>query len=85
MIALLFDLPRRKRRFRAHVIDAGPEAIKFACHRCGYESDWLVNEFTVSEAKRGIECPVCNRDEEGVDGPVKPGHYGNTLGGRTGA
>jgi len=79
--ALLFDLPPRRRKFRAHVIDAGADAIKFRCFRCAYESEWLQNNYTISEAKRGIECPNCNRDKEGVAGLVKPGNQGNTLDG----
>jgi DNA-directed RNA polymerase subunit RPC12/RpoP len=85
MSGMLFDFPPRKRRFRAHMIDGGAEAIKFGCHRCGYESEWLVNTYTISEAKRGIECPGCNAEKECVDFPVKPGHDGNTLAGGSGA
>jgi len=53
--------PKRKApRVMAHVADAGAEAIRFECDRCGWDSDWLVNNFTPSEAKRGIPCEMCN-------------------------
>lgn len=44
----------------AHVADAGAEAIIFECGLCGWSSGWLVNDMTVSEAKRGIACERCN-------------------------
>lgn len=62
----LFDTPLRPRqapRKLMHVVDAGEasglQVCRFECHRCGYESDWLVVK-GVTEAKRGLPCPKCN-------------------------
>ncbi|PTW61401.1 hypothetical protein C8N35_102110 [Breoghania corrubedonensis] len=63
----LFGKPARgKRRWRAHVIDAGinpcigPQHIaKFSCQRCQWASDWEAFE-TIGAIKRGIPCPKCN-------------------------
>lgn len=56
--------PRAKPRVLMHVSDAGngsegkPICV-MRCSKCGAETDWL--EFdTVTEAKRGIPCEVCN-------------------------
>lgn len=61
--------PRQAPRRLMHVCDAGNSpcgaedgssaVVKFACRRCGHESEWMLG-FTVTEAKRGIPCPVCN-------------------------
>lgn len=62
-----FKKPRVKPQFRAHIIDAGagyskPQIGLFKCHRCHWESRWI--EFdTVTEGKRGIPCPVCNKGD----------------------
>ena len=61
---LIPDLPRRQRIKRAHVVEASlrdPRLARFEC-RCGWKSGWLRTE-TVSEAIRGIPCPVCNGDD----------------------
>lgn len=50
---------RGPRRVMAHVFDAGCDAIQFKC-KCGWDSGWLVNDMTVTEAKRGIPCPICS-------------------------
>ncbi len=59
--------PRRKPRKLMHVCDAygdGPEDVHvcFRCSRCGHETDWI-DGLTVTEAKRGIPCPMCNKTE----------------------
>lgn len=61
--------PRQPHRKLMHVCDAGDTGcgtdderdviVKFACVRCGYESDWMRCS-TVTEAKRGMPCPRCN-------------------------
>jgi DNA-directed RNA polymerase subunit RPC12/RpoP len=56
--------PRKKREWMMHMIDAGSldnnrNIAQFRCARCGHESDWM--EGTVTEIKRGVPCPVCNR------------------------
>lgn len=56
---------RQKPRKLMHVCDAygdGPEDnhVRFWCARCEHETDW-VDGLTVTEAKRGIPCPVCNK------------------------
>lgn len=52
--------PRQRPRVMAHVTDAGVDAIEFECGKCGWNSGWLVNDFSISEAKRGIPCERCN-------------------------
>lgn len=51
-----------------HVIDAGdgpacceatPISVRYGCPRCNYETGW-VGARTVSEAKSGQHCPICN-------------------------
>lgn len=57
--------PRAPRLWRMHVIDAGiredgAEIAVFKCSRCGHETRWT--EFrTITEAKRGLPCPNCNK------------------------
>ena len=63
---LFGDKPRRRPRVLMHVYDAGYEAIKFKCSKCGF-SDWYHNDMSVSEAKRGIPCPECNITPEKQD------------------
>lgn len=68
---LLFpDLPRRQRRKLMHVADAGEgpagPVIRFAC-RCGFETDWLDDEWSLTQNRRGHPCPKCNpADPEAV-------------------
>jgi DNA-directed RNA polymerase subunit RPC12/RpoP len=62
---LFGGLPRAPRILRMHVIDAGEGVAKFRCARCGYSSGW-VSVRTVTEGKRGIPCPRCNRDAADV-------------------
>lgn len=52
--------PRARRRVIAHVDDAGVDAIKFKCSRCGWESGWLENDMSVTDGRRGIPCGRCN-------------------------
>jgi len=55
---------RRPYRKLAHVADAGCDALRFECARCGWDSDWLRLSLSVTAAKRGIPCPVCNNARE---------------------
>ena len=66
----LFDLnelekkPRAPRQWRMHVIDAGcgyddSENVRMQCSRCDLTTTWFL--LRVSEAKRGIPCPKCNK------------------------
>lgn len=64
---LPLDLPRSRprRKFVMHVHDAGNAEegaiiAQFRCKRCGHETDWLVCE-TLTEARKGIPCPLCNK------------------------
>ena len=57
--------PRQAPRKLMHVCDAygdGPDDnhVRFHCARCGHESDWI-DGLTVTEAKRGMPCPECNK------------------------
>lgn len=70
----LFDLPPKRRTVRAHMVEGGDEAVRFAC-RCGWESGWLryweqlrpgqaapPGALTEGQVQRGIPCPQCNGD-----------------------
>ena len=61
--------PRKKREHLMHVRDAGDGdcidgfIARFGCKRCSYESPWL-KQRTVTEAKRGLPFPVCNKGDD---------------------
>lgn len=55
--------PRKKRRVMAHVIDGGADYIRFQCKKCRWDSGWLIDDSTMTEALRGIPCEVCNKNE----------------------
>lgn len=61
--------PKREYVLLAHVHDAGegqgefPYGAMFRCHRCTWESEWLVFD-NISEVRRGIACPTCNASKE---------------------
>lgn len=62
----LFEKPKKKRQWLMHVCDAcsdgpGVQTVKYACARCGHETDWTKAD-SVTAAKRGIPCPSCNSD-----------------------
>lgn len=54
-------LPRRKARVLMHVADAGQDMIRFECYVCGHDTGWIPDEITITDAKRGIPCPECNK------------------------
>lgn len=63
----LIAKPKRPQVKRMHVADAGcidgvGRCAVFECSRCGEKTDWTPIT-TVTEAKRGLPCPVCNKDE----------------------
>ncbi len=68
---LLFDMaeiPRSAPMKRMRVEDAGhmpggQKGIRFICPHCGHDTDWIVDEWTISENKRGLPCPKCNIDQ----------------------
>ena len=69
---MLFEnLPRTKRIIRMKVVDAGcgrgGNWIAFECWKCGHETGWLTDEWTVTENRRGLPCPVCNPGIEHSD------------------
>lgn len=55
--------PKQKpRKIMAHVRDVGVDAGLFECNKCGWSSGWLdVSDWTVTQAKRGVECENCNK------------------------
>ena len=62
---------RQAPRRLMHVCDAygdGPDDnhVRFHCAHCGHETDW-VDGLTVTEAKRGMLCPECNKIKEPQD------------------
>jgi DNA-directed RNA polymerase subunit RPC12/RpoP len=65
--------PRKPLRVMMHVIDVGdsgfsddgyPGIAIFECGKCGHKTEWTTFR-TVTEAKRGVPCPKCNRLSEG--------------------
>lgn len=54
------DIPPRAPVTRMHVADAGGGMIKFACPHCGHSTDWITDEWTLTENRRGQPCPSCN-------------------------
>lgn len=58
--------PRKPRRVMMRVVDAGVgdgtgHIVNFVCPRCGHDDGWW-NVSSVSEGKRGIPCPKCNKE-----------------------
>lgn len=53
------DIPRAPTIKRMHVIDAGDKCIRFKCGHCGHDTGWIVDEWTVTENRRGHPCPSC--------------------------
>lgn len=59
--------PRKAPKKLMHVCDSGGPCeedgsgamVRMQCKRCSYESEWLYLG-SVTEAKRGKPCPVCN-------------------------
>jgi len=65
------DLPRdRPRIFRMKIADGGVSFtdLKFTCPKCGYDDGWKQHDLSITEIKRGIPCPVCNKPASGEDG-----------------
>jgi len=59
------DLPRSAPVKRMRVADAGyllggAKDIRFECPHCGHDTDWIADELTVTENRRGLPCPCCN-------------------------
>lgn len=58
--------PKAKPRKLMHVCDASHDdfddkaTVRLNCARCDYITDWLA--MSVTEAKRGIPCPQCNKE-----------------------
>jgi hypothetical protein len=59
--------PRAVPRKLMHVCDAstddyddGLATVRMSCTRCDHVSDWLA--ISVTEAKRGLPCPNCNKE-----------------------
>lgn len=68
----MFPKIHTPRRVLMHVYDASgdccadrgdPAVVVMACGRCGHKTDWI--SLSLTEAKRGIPCPVCNEGKEG--------------------
>ena len=71
---LFGEKPRRKRRVMMHVIDAGQNTYKvimFECSKCGYNTDWIRDERTISENKRGMPCPKYNEKVSHENNPKR--------------
>ncbi len=65
---MLFEkttLPKAAPIKRMRVSDAGEmtggkKGICFVCSRCGHDTGWIEDVWTISENKRGLPCPCCN-------------------------
>lgn len=55
--------PRKKPRKLMHVSDAG-DGVLMECAHCGYNSGWFHTDKTVTELKRGLPCPECNKEQK---------------------
>lgn len=64
--------PRAKPQWRMRIDDAGEpptkpppgmtQYIRYVCPRCGHDAGWHFMP-SVTAAKRGLPCPVCNKAE----------------------
>jgi DNA-directed RNA polymerase subunit RPC12/RpoP len=61
--------PKRARMWRMRVADAGHGCIQFKCPRCGHDTGWLQDTRTITENKRGIVCPICNKHDLKLKSP----------------
>lgn len=61
MKTTLFPVEKKRRRVLMHVEDAGPDAVKFRCRKCGHETEWQ-EICSAAWGKRGIPCPKCNTE-----------------------
>lgn len=59
---LFQSLPRAPRLVRMKVVDAGDKVIHFRCHKCGHDTGWIRDVWTLTENKRGLPCPKCNTE-----------------------
>lgn len=61
---------RNKRVWRMQVADAGhmpggaAKGIQFVCPRCGHDTGWIKDCWTITENRRGQPCPRCNDTPE---------------------
>ncbi len=58
--------PRQRHRKLMHVVDAGSGSaeghhVNFVCGHCGHDDGWAVYDDTISDLKRGVPCPKCNK------------------------
>lgn len=64
----LLERPKRKVRGQLmHVCDVDAQSsgviVQMQCPKCEYQSGWITFD-TVTEAKRGLPCPECNKATE---------------------
>ena len=52
--------PRQAPRKLMHVAEASGGMIRLVCKACGYDTDWIKQDRTTTEYKRGVPCPTCN-------------------------
>ena len=60
-----FERIPKPRVKRMQVLDAGhlpngDKGIMFGCKRCGHETGWIADEWSISENRKGLACPKCN-------------------------
>lgn len=73
--------PRSQRVWRMQVADAGHmpggavKGIQFICPRCGHDTGWIEDSWTITQNRRGLPCPCCNQTASGslTDGPQDRG------------
>lgn len=69
----MFEKPRKPHQWLMHVCDAdspgeGEQHVQYRCNKCGHESEWQT-AVSVTAAKRGIPCPKCNPQPDGLGKP----------------
>lgn len=59
------DMPKRRRKKKAHMIDGGQGGVLFKCKKCGWESGWLwwAENWSNTRILKGVDCQNCNKEE----------------------
>lgn len=58
--------PRSPNIKRMHVVDAGSDFghVHMVCTHCGYDDGWQMKLETLTQLKRGLPCPQCNKKDK---------------------
>ena len=60
------QIPRTAPVKRMHVVDADANFghVHMICSHCGYDDGWSFKLEDLTQLKRGLPCPVCNKKEK---------------------